>query len=175
MIPVVPPVTPAQPRQGLRRPGDAGPRILQFDVSLPTLIKLVLVLGSLWLLIRLAPILLVLVVALLIVGTMSPAVSWLEARGVRRSLAIASVFGMVTVVCILIVTVTIPSILAQAASLLEREPVFRASLADRMAQFHVTAPFADWLRTIQYVPPAAAWARRPWSIPCACSRSSPTA
>jgi predicted PurR-regulated permease PerM len=123
---------------------------MQFDVSLPTLIKLVLVLASLWLLVRLAPILMVLVVALLIVGTLSPAVSWLEARGVRRSLGITCVFGMVTLVCVLIVTITIPSILSQAVALLEREPVFRAGLADRMAQFHVTAPFAGWLRTIRY-------------------------
>jgi predicted PurR-regulated permease PerM len=150
MNPVVPPTPPAQPRQGFRRSGDLGPRILQFDVSLPTLLKLVLVLASLWLLIHLAPILLVLVVALLIVGTLSPVVSWLEARGFRRSLGIACVFGMVTLVCVLIVTVTIPSILSQAVALLEREPVFRAGLADRMAQFHVTAPFAEWLRTIRY-------------------------
>jgi predicted PurR-regulated permease PerM len=114
------------------------------------LIKLVLVLASLWLLIRLAPVLMVLVVALLIVGTLSPAVTWLEARGFRRCWGITCVFGMVTLVCVIIITVTIPSILSQAASLLEREPVFRAGLADRMAQFHVTAPFADWLRTIRY-------------------------
>src|SRR5664279_4891407 len=150
MNPVVPPIAPAQPRQGVQRSGDFGPRITQFDVSLRTLIKLVLVIASLWLLIHLAPILLVLVVALLIVGTMSPAVSWLEARGFRRCWGIACVFGMVTIICILLVTVTIPSILAQGASLLEREPAFRAGLADRMAQFHVTAPFAEWLRTIRY-------------------------
>jgi predicted PurR-regulated permease PerM len=155
MSPVVPPTAPAQPRPGLRRSGDFGPRITQFDVSLPTLIKLVLVLASLWLLIRLAPILLVLVVALLIVGTMSPVVSWLEAKGFRRSLGIACVFGLVTLVCMLIVTVTIPSILSQAASLFEREPAFRAGLADRMAQFHVTAPFAGWLRTLQYNAPGS--------------------
>jgi predicted PurR-regulated permease PerM len=155
MNPVVPPATPAQPGQGLRQSGDTMTRTMKFDVSLTTLIKLVLVIASLWLLIRLAPILLVLVVALLIVGTMSPAVSWLEARGFTRSLAIASVFGMVTLVCILIVTVTIPSILAQAAALLEREPGFRAGLADRMAQFHVTAPFAEWLRTIRYNAPGS--------------------
>lgn len=155
MNPVVPPTAPAQPGQGLRRLADTGTRTMKFDVSLTTLIKLVLVIASLWLLIRLAPILLVLVVALLIVGTMSPAVSWLEARGFRRCWGIACVFGLVTVVCILLVTVTIPSILAQGASLLEREAAFRAGLADRMAQFHVTAPFAEWLRTIQYGAPGS--------------------
>ncbi len=59
-------------------------RAVRFEVAPSTLITLVLVIASLWLLIRLAPILLVLVVALLIVGTMSPVVRWLEARRVRR-------------------------------------------------------------------------------------------
>ena len=66
MNPVVPPTAPAQPRLDLRHPGDTGPHLVQFDVSLATLLKLVLVFASLWLLWKLAPILLVLVVALLI-------------------------------------------------------------------------------------------------------------
>jgi predicted PurR-regulated permease PerM len=77
-------------------------------------------------------------------------VSWLESRGFHRSLGIACVYGLVTLVSILIVTVTIPAILSQAASLFEREPAIRAALADRMVQFHLTAPFAEWLRTIRY-------------------------
>lgn len=150
MNPVRPPSSPTRPGLGLRRLSVLVPRCTQFDVSLGTLIKLVLVITSLWLLIRLASILLVLVVALLIVGTLSPVVAWLEAHRFRRSLAIVCVFGMVTLLSILIVTITIPSILSQAAALLEREPAFRAGLADRIAQFHGTAPFAEWLRTLRY-------------------------
>jgi predicted PurR-regulated permease PerM len=35
-------------------------------------------------------------------------------------------------------------------SLFEREPAFRASLADQLAQFHVSAPLATWLRNVRY-------------------------
>ena len=123
---------------------------MPFEVSLGTLVKLVLVIASLWLLIQLGPILLVLVVALLIVGTLSPAVSWLEARDIRRWLGITIVFTLVSIGALLILTITIPSILAQAAALLEREPAFRAGLADRLSQFNLSAPLADWLRSLRY-------------------------
>ncbi len=52
------------------------PRHVRFELSLKTLVALVLVVASLWLLIRLWPVLLVLVVALLVAGTLSPAIRW---------------------------------------------------------------------------------------------------
>jgi len=105
-------------------------RVVRFEVSPATMIHLVLVVGGMWLLLRLWPVLLVLAVALLIVGTMSPAVSWMEARGVKRNLGIAIVFTLLFVVAALAVTLTIPSLLAQASALVEQEPEFRARIAD---------------------------------------------
>ncbi len=119
------------------------------------MITLVLVGASIWLLIRLAPVLLVLAAAFLVVGTMSPMVRWLEAQRVRRSLGIAFVFTMLFFAVLLIVTMTIPSIIEQAAAIFEREPAFRAALADRLSQFHLSAPFADWLRNIKYNAPGS--------------------
>ncbi len=130
-------------------------RAVRFEVAPSTLITLVLVIASLWLLIRLAPILLVLVVALLIVGTMSPVVRWLEARRVRRGVGIAFVFTVVFFAAVLFVTLTIPSLVVQLASLFEREPVFRAGLADYFARFHLSAPLADWLRNLRYGSPGS--------------------
>ena len=96
-----------------------------------------------WLLIRLWPVLLVLVVALLIVGTMSPAVSWMEARRVKRGLGIAIVFTLLFVVATLAVTLTIPSLVAQASALVEQEPLFRARLSDYLARSNLTEPLAE--------------------------------
>ena len=48
--------------------------------------------GASWLLIHLLPVLLVIVVALFIVGTVNPAVRWLERHHFRRTRAIALVF-----------------------------------------------------------------------------------
>lgn len=126
------------------------PSVVRFEVSPTTMIQLILVVACMWLLIRLWPVFLVLVVALLIVGTMSPAVSWMEERRVRRSLAITVVFTVLFVAGTLAVTLTIPAFVAQASALVEQEPAFRARLSDYLAGSNLTAGFADWLRNVKY-------------------------
>ena len=133
-----------------RPPGDEKTRVVRFEVSPATMIQLILVLACMWLLIRLWPVLLVLVVALLIAGTMSPAVSWMEARRVKRGRGIAIVFTLLFVVATLAMTLTIPSLVTQVSALVEQEPAFRAQLADHLARSNLTAPFAGWLRNVQY-------------------------
>ena len=129
---------------------DKKTRVVRFEVSIATMIQLILVVAGMWLLIRLWPVLLVLVVALLIVGTMSPAVSWMEARRVKRGLGIAIVFTLLFVLTALAVTLTIPSLLVQASALVEQEPAFRARLSDYLARSNLTLPIADWLRNVNY-------------------------
>ena len=140
----VPPLPKGQPPAGEKT------RVVRFEVSPVTMIQLILALACVWLLIRLWPILLVLIVALLIVGTMSPAVSWMEARGVKRGLGIAIVFTLLFVVAVLAVTLTIPSLVAQASTLVGQEPLFRARLSDYLARSNLTEPLADWLRNVKY-------------------------
>ncbi len=108
---------------------------------------------SLWLVIRLWPVILVFIVALFIMETLNPAVQWLEDHGARRGLGITLLFSGVFLLAVLILTMTIPSIAAQAAALLEREPGFRSGLAEQLSHYHLSAPFADWLRNLRYDAP----------------------
>ncbi len=140
----VPPLPDCRPSAGEKT------RVVRFEVSPATMIQLILVVACMWLLIRLWPVFLVLVVALLIVGTISPAVSWMEARRVKRGLGIAIVFTLLFVVATLAVTLTIPSLLEQASALVEQEPAFRAHLSDYLARSNLTAPIAGWLRNVKY-------------------------
>jgi predicted PurR-regulated permease PerM len=103
----------------------------------------------LWVLNRLLPVVLVLVAALIIVGTISPAVRWLEERPMRRGFGIAIVFTALVVVTVLIITLTIPSLITQVTNLLDQEPALRARLAHWMAGSHLTSPLADLLRNVQ--------------------------
>lgn len=135
------------------QPMEPGPRTVRFEIPSSTLVRLLLVGASLWLVIRLWPVILVFVVALLIMETLNPAVQWLEARRVRRLLGIFFVFSAVFLVAVLILTLSVPSVLAQAAVLFEREPVLRASLADYLSHYHLSAPFAVWLRNLKYGAP----------------------
>jgi len=110
----------------------------------------VLVVVGSWAMTRLLPAVLVLVGALVIVGTLSPAVQWLEAHRLRRGLGISIVFIMLLVITLLVVTLTFPALLAQVTSLLEKEPALRARLVTSLAGSRLTAPFAETVRIMNY-------------------------
>ena len=125
------------------------PRLVRLEPSTKAIATLILVVASVWLLIRLWPVLLVLVAALLVAGTLSPAVRWLEERRIRRGFGIAIVFGVFFVLALCVAALTIPALVSQAAALLEHEPALRARLADRLAGSRLSAPLAHWLRGLR--------------------------
>jgi len=124
------------------------PRLFRIELSPGTIIALLLLVAGIWVLNRLLPVVLVLVAALVIVGTMSPVVRWLEERRMRRGLGIAIVFTALMVTTVLIVALTIPSLLTQATNLLDQEPAMRSQLARWLAGSHLTSPLADLLRKV---------------------------
>ena len=134
--PVPPLATTAQPPEPQ---GDAGARVrhVRFELSPKTLVAVVLVVASLWLLIRLWPVLLVLVVALFVAGTLSPVVRWLEAKGAGRRFGIAIVFTIFFLLGFIVVVLTIPTLAAQTVALLENAPALRARFSDYLAGFHL--------------------------------------
>jgi predicted PurR-regulated permease PerM len=123
-------------------------RPVRFEVTPKTVGALILVAAGLWLLIRLWPVLLALVAALILAGTLGPAVRRLEEKGVSRGLGIAIVFTAFFILAALIAALTIPTLLAQATVLLEHEPGLRAQLAEHLDRTHLTAPLARWLRSL---------------------------
>lgn len=138
------------PNQGSAGPtsNEKRPRVIRIEPSPGTIIALLLLIGGLWVLNRLLPVVLVLVAALVIVGTLSPAVRWFERRGMRRDLGIAIVFTALMVATVLIITLTIPSLVEQATSLLDQEPAVRKRLAEWLAGSRLTSPLADLLRKV---------------------------
>jgi putative heme transporter len=140
--PLAPPMPPAI--------GSDRTRQVRFELSPRTMVALLLVGASLWLLIRLWPVLLALVAALLVAGTLSPAVRWLEEKHVRRGGGIAIVFTVFFILALLVVVLTIPTLVSQATALLEHESALRARLADHLVGSHLSAPLANWLRGLKY-------------------------
>ena len=129
-------------------PKEKRPRVIRIEPSPGTIIALLLLIAGLWVLNRLLPVVLVLVAALIIVGTISPAVQWFEERRMRRGLGIAIVFTTLLVIAVLLITMTIPSLVAQATSLLDQEPALRARLVNWLAGSHLTSPLAELLRKV---------------------------
>ena len=109
-----------------------------------------IVIGSAWVLLRLAPVVLVLVVALVLVGTLNPAVEWLERHKVKRSLGIAFVFTTLLLVLLGLLAVTIPALIDQVTALVSQAPALRDKLVEFLARSRATAPLAESLRTIDY-------------------------
>jgi putative heme transporter len=127
---------------------DDRPRLIRIEPSPATIIILVLLISGMWVLNRLLPVILVLGAALVIVGTVSPAVKWLEDRRMRRGLGIAILFTGLVVVTILLITMTIPTLIGQATDLLDREPALRARVANWLAGSHLTRYLAALLREL---------------------------
>ena len=131
---------------------DKGTRVVRFELSFQSMLALVGVGAGIWLLIMLWPVLLVLAVALMLVGTLGPLVEWLEGRAVRRAFGISIIFTALFGLTILILVLTIPTIVSQATTVLDREPALRARLVTFLARSHLGAPLADWLRNLRYEP-----------------------
>ena len=138
------------PRQGTTEapPREYRTRVIRIEPSYSAIIAVLTLIAGLWILNRLLPVLLVLVAALIVVGTISSAVGWLEERRVRRGMGIAIVFTALTVVAALIITLTIPTLMAQITTLLDLEPTLRSRLVKWLAQSHLTSPLADLLRKV---------------------------
>ncbi|MBC7513797.1 MAG: AI-2E family transporter [Herminiimonas sp.] len=125
-------------------------RTLRVEITPLTMLCAVMVVGAIWMLERLVPVILVLIAALMMVGTLNPAVQWLERRRVGRNAGIAVVFVGMLVVLVALVTLTIPALLTQIMELVQQEPVLRQRAATFLASYQFTKPLAVGLGNVQY-------------------------
>jgi len=119
-------------------------------ITFKTLGLVVATVSMCWVAVRLLPVLLVVVVALFLVGTLNPTVDWLEHRGLQRGTGIAVVFVALWVSTALLLVLTIPVLLAQARDLIAQEPEIRGRIAAVLARSRMTAALAHSLRELHY-------------------------
>ncbi|MDL2358389.1 MAG: AI-2E family transporter [Pseudomonadota bacterium] len=124
--------------------------MLRIEIAPRSMLVAVLIGLAMWALMRLLPALLVLLVGLMIVGTLNPAVRWLEARGVRRGVGIGIVFGALLLLVLATATLTMPALFAQVSSLIEQEPSLRARLVKFLASYPLTDFLAVAVRDLRY-------------------------
>ncbi|MFL6660376.1 MAG: AI-2E family transporter [Massilia sp.] len=131
---------PARPRK----------RTLRVEIAQSTLVTIVLMVLGLALFAKLVPVLFVLVAAMMLVGTLAPAVSWLERRKVPRLAGIAMVFTALLVVMVSLCVFTVPPFVMQVASLVQQEPELRARLIKFLGSYPLTRSLAEGLRHLNY-------------------------
>src|SRR5205814_7382637 len=83
---------------------------------------------------------LVLVMALMLVGSLYPVVEWLEQRRVRRVFAIWLVFAVGTALAGTLAVFTVPTVIEQVKALAENEPRIRETIAGYLEGSYLTAP-----------------------------------
>jgi predicted PurR-regulated permease PerM len=104
------------------------------------------VIGGLWLLVRLWPVLLVVSVSLILVGTLNPIVGAIQRRGVGRGAAVA--ITLLTLVALLtgIGLVTVPALWAELSRLIHDLPQLQARAAAWLGGSALTVPLAESIR-----------------------------
>lgn len=130
--------------------GEQPRRALRIDITVRSIVVTLVVLAGCWILMRLTPVVLVVIAAMMLVGLLNPVVARLEKFGLRRGAAITLVFFVLFAAALITVTLTIPELLTQAAALVEREPAMRGQLADALAKYRPTASLAGELRRLDY-------------------------
>ncbi|MSU71018.1 MAG: AI-2E family transporter [Opitutus sp.] len=136
--------TPGQPED----PAHASRRIVRFELAPRTIFAIALVVAVVWLFVRLVPVLLVLVAALMMVGALNPLVAGLERRGFRRSSAIGIVFDFGVGLTALELFLTLPTLLVQVRALIQLEPDLRRAVVGFLEDSPLTRMLADELRTV---------------------------
>jgi predicted PurR-regulated permease PerM len=122
----------------------------------------VLIASGCWLLIHLAPVLLALVMSLFLIGTLNPAVEWLERHRIRRGWGVPLVFTTLLLVGVLLGMLTLPSLFSQVRELVEHEPQLRSTLAEWLSRTPMLKPLAQDVRELKYAPLAKAAAGSVW-------------
>lgn len=112
----------------------------------------VVIAAGCWLVIKLAPVVLAVVVALFLVGTLNPAVAWLEAKGLKRSLGIVLVFTGLLLFSVGLGALTLPSLYSQVSDLVAHEPEIRHKLVGWMQHTPVLESYAQTVRDFDYAP-----------------------
>lgn len=123
---------------------------VRFEISIRSLLIVIALVLGVWMVIHLVTALLVLVMSLMLVGALSPMVEWLQKKGVRRGLAITTVFLTLAIVVGGLLLMVVPALMEQVKALITHAPEIREKLVAGLSRSSVTAPLADTVGTLEF-------------------------
>lgn len=127
---------------------DEGPRTLRIEIAPRTLLLVVAIVAGAFLALRLSNVVLVIVVALVLVGTFDPLVGVLERRGWGRGRALALIFLVVAILLAAVILLSVPPLVAQLQHIIEDAPAERRKLVAFINQYRWAAPFVKTIRAV---------------------------
>jgi predicted PurR-regulated permease PerM len=119
------------------------------EISYRSIVAVALTVGGIWLLNLLLPIVVVIVVALILVGTLNPAIGWLQRHRLNLPLSIAIVFLACGIGMAGIGLITIPALVTQVSQVIRHLPDTQQSVARMLESHQLTAPLANTIRTFK--------------------------
>ncbi|MCA1667682.1 MAG: AI-2E family transporter [Thermomicrobia bacterium] len=124
-------------------------RTVRFEIAPRSIFLILAIAGGILLLARLWQIILILIVALVLAGTFSPVVTWLERHRVPRPLALGIILIALLGVIVGLGALIIPAFAHQFGTLSTDAPRIQARLADFAARVPPLAGQANAIRTAQ--------------------------
>ncbi len=134
----------------LSRRARAGAAPFRIEISWKTMLLVVGTVAGCWIAVKLVSVVLVVVAALFMVGTLNPIVEWLERRSVKRGWGIAIVFLTLLLAMSALAAITLPSLFDEVRDAATHEPEIRGHLADLLARTKLTEPLSVALRDLHY-------------------------
>jgi predicted PurR-regulated permease PerM len=127
---------------------DDRPRAIRIELSARTFVLALVSIAAVWLAVRLWNVALVLIVALVLVGTFDPLVAWLERRGFGRGRALALIFLLIAVGIAAIFALTIPPLVDQLQRIIDTAPAERRKLVEWLQHYKLGVPVANTVRAV---------------------------
>ncbi len=143
------------------RHDDSPVRTVRFEIAPRSIFLILAVIAGILLVARLWEIILILIIALVLAGTFSPVVTWLERHRVPRSLALGLILLALLGFIIGLGVLIIPAFIHQFGTLSTEAPAIQARLADFAARVPPLAGQADAIRTARperFLAPVGAYA-----------------
>lgn len=143
------PMIESNDRHNEKHDDDAPMRTVRFEIAPRSVFLILAVIAGILLVTRLWQIILMLIIALVLAGTFSPVVTWLERHRVPRSLALGLILVALLGFLIGLGTLIIPAFIHQFGTLSTDAPRVQARLADFVARVPPLAGQANALRAAQ--------------------------
>jgi predicted PurR-regulated permease PerM len=131
-----------------REPRAAPPTRIRVEIAPRTILLLLLVVAGIWLAVQLETVLIVVMIALVVVGTLDPTVAWFERHGIRRGRALVLIFVLIAALIAGVVLLTVPPLVGQLLHLIEDAPHGRDKLIEWLRQYKLARPLVQTVRAI---------------------------
>jgi predicted PurR-regulated permease PerM len=115
---------------------------VRFDIAPQAIALLLATVAGVWLAFELRIVVLMVVVALIVAGTLNPLVEWMEKRGIRRFYALILLIVALAACAAFLLFLTMPPLIEQLTQMMQSAPATRTRLIGFLSGHSVTMPLA---------------------------------